>query len=55
MSIQLAPEIEAGLRAEADALGTSVDALVASAVRRTSAREHARRLAGCLRATARRR
>ncbi|HVW83184.1 MAG TPA: DUF5678 domain-containing protein [Bryobacteraceae bacterium] len=32
MSIQLAPEIEAGLRAEAAALGISVDALVASAV-----------------------
>ena len=33
MSIQLAPEIEAGLRAEAAALGMSVDALIANAVR----------------------
>ena len=33
MSIQLAPEIEAGLRAEAAALGISVDALIASAVK----------------------
>jgi hypothetical protein len=33
MSIQLAPDIEAGLRAEASALGISVDALVARAVR----------------------
>ena len=33
MSIQLAPEVEAGLRAEAAALGISVDALIASAVR----------------------
>ena len=33
MSIQLAPEIEAGLRAEADALGMSVDALVVNAVK----------------------
>ncbi len=32
MSIQLAPEVEAGLRAEADARGVSVDALVATAV-----------------------
>lgn len=33
MSIQLAPEIEAGLRADAAALGISVDALIASAVK----------------------
>jgi hypothetical protein len=33
MSIQLAPEIEAGLRAEAAARGMDVDALIASAVR----------------------
>ena len=33
MSIQLAPDIEAGLRAEAAALGISVDALIASAVK----------------------
>jgi hypothetical protein len=33
MSIQLAPEIEAGLRAEAAALGIGVDALIASAVK----------------------
>ena len=33
MSIQLAPEIEAGLRAEAAALGISVDALVGNAVK----------------------
>lgn len=33
MSIQLAPEIEAGLRAQAAALGISVDALIAGAVR----------------------
>ena len=33
MSIQLAPEIEAGLRAEAAALGISVDALIAHAVK----------------------
>ena len=33
MSIQLAPEIEAGLRAEAAALGISVDALIAGAVK----------------------
>lgn len=32
MSIQLAPEFEAGLRAEADALGVSVDVLIANAV-----------------------
>ena len=32
MSIQLAPEIEVGLRAEAAALGISVDALIAKAV-----------------------
>ncbi|HKD08056.1 MAG TPA: DUF5678 domain-containing protein [Bryobacteraceae bacterium] len=33
MSIQLAPEIEAGLRAEAAALGISIDALIANAVK----------------------
>lgn len=33
MSIQLAPEIEAGIRAEAAALGISVDALIAGAVK----------------------
>ncbi len=33
MSIQLTPEIEAGLRAEAAALGMSVDALIANAVK----------------------
>ncbi len=33
MSIQLAPDIEAGLRAEAVALGMSVDTLIASAVK----------------------
>jgi hypothetical protein len=33
MSIQLAPEIEAGLRAEAAARGMDVDALIAGAVR----------------------
>ena len=32
MSIKLSPDIEAGLRAEADARGVSVDALVAEAV-----------------------
>jgi hypothetical protein len=32
MSIQLAPDIEAGLRAEAAALGLSLDALIANAV-----------------------
>ena len=32
-SIQLAPEIEAGLRAQAAALGISVDALIAGAVK----------------------
>ena len=33
MSIQLTPDIEAGLRAEAAARGMEVDALVATAVR----------------------
>jgi|HubBroStandDraft_1064217.scaffolds.fasta_scaffold432262_1 hypothetical protein len=33
MSIQLAPEIEAGLRAEAAARGMDVDALIATAVK----------------------
>jgi len=33
MSIQLAPDIEAGLRAEAAARGMDVDALIATAVR----------------------
>jgi hypothetical protein len=33
MSIQLAPDIEAGLRAEAAARGIDVDALIASAVK----------------------
>ncbi len=33
MSIQLAPDIEAGLRAEATARGMDVDALIATAVR----------------------
>ena len=33
MSIQLAPEIEAGLRAEAAALGISVDSLIVNAVK----------------------
>jgi hypothetical protein len=33
MSIQLAPEIEAGLRAEAAARGMGVDALIATAVK----------------------
>jgi hypothetical protein len=33
MSIQLAPDIEAGLRAEAAALGISLDALIACAVK----------------------
>jgi len=33
MSIQLAPDVEAGLRAEAAALGVSVDVLIASAVK----------------------
>jgi hypothetical protein len=32
MSIQLAPEVEAGLRAEAQARGLTIDALVATAV-----------------------
>jgi len=32
MSIQLAPDIEAGLRAEAAARGMDVDALIATAV-----------------------
>ena len=32
MSIQLSPDIEAGLRAEADARGMDVDALIATAV-----------------------
>jgi hypothetical protein len=32
MSIQLSPDIEAGLRAEADARGVDVDALIATAV-----------------------
>lgn len=32
MSIQLSPDIEAGLRAEADARGIGVDALIATAV-----------------------
>ena len=33
MSIQLAPDVEAGLRAEAAALGLTVDALIATAVK----------------------
>lgn len=33
MSIQLSPDIEAGLRAEADARGMAVDTLIATAVR----------------------
>ena len=33
MSIQLAPDIEAGLRAEAAARGMDVDALIATAVK----------------------
>jgi hypothetical protein len=33
MSIQLSPDVEAGLRAEADARGIDVDALIATAVK----------------------
>ncbi|HZL56826.1 MAG TPA: DUF5678 domain-containing protein [Bryobacteraceae bacterium] len=47
MSIQLSPDIEAGLRAEADARGMDVDALIATAVsaylRETTAPVHSTR------------
>jgi len=48
MSIQLSPDIEAGLRAEADARGMDVDALIATAVqawlRETTAPVHTTRV-----------
>jgi hypothetical protein len=48
VSVQLSPDIEAGLRAEADARGMDVDALIATAVqaclRETAASVHTRRV-----------